>query len=71
MNKIGDPAKIDAKTIAEQAKAFKGPLALGAPTIQCGKYPAKPAICNDQTKFYKYEGRGKFTPASGWVRPPQ
>jgi branched-chain amino acid transport system substrate-binding protein len=70
MNKIGDPAKITAPAIAEQAKAFKGPLALGAPSIQCGKYPDKPAICNDQTKFYKYQGKGKFTPASGWVRPP-
>jgi branched-chain amino acid transport system substrate-binding protein len=58
------------ETIAEQAKAFKGPLAFGAPTIQCGKYPEAPAICNDQEKFYNYEGKGKFTPASGWLPSP-
>jgi branched-chain amino acid transport system substrate-binding protein len=70
MNKIGAD-NLSPATIAKQAKAFKGPLAMGAPTLDCGKNPAKPAICNDQTKFYKYEGKGKFTPASGWVRPPQ
>jgi branched-chain amino acid transport system substrate-binding protein len=70
MNKIGAD-KLSAASIAKEAKAFKGPMALGAPTIACGKYPDKPAICNDQTKFYKYEGKGKFTPASGWVRPPE
>ena len=54
-----------------RSKAFKGPMALGAPTIECGKYPDQPAICNDQTKFYKYEGKGKFVPAGGWMRPPE
>jgi branched-chain amino acid transport system substrate-binding protein len=70
MNKIGAD-NLSPATIAKQAKAFKGPLAMGAPTLHCGKDPSKPAICNDQTKFYKYEGKGKFVPASGWVRPPQ
>src|SRR3712207_4448203 len=52
MNKIG-PDNISEETIAEQAKAFKGPQAFGAPTLECGKYPEAPAICNDQTKFFK------------------
>jgi branched-chain amino acid transport system substrate-binding protein len=69
MNKIG-PDNISEQTIQEQAKAFKGPQAWGAPTLQCGKNPARPAICNDQTKFYKYEGKGKLTVASGWLGPP-
>jgi branched-chain amino acid transport system substrate-binding protein len=69
MNKVGAD-KLSEQTIAEQAKAFKGPLAFGAPTIQCGKYPEAPAICNDQEKFYNYEGKGKFTPASGWLQSP-
>ena len=43
----------------------------GPPTIQCGKYPDRPAICSDQAKFYNYEGKGKFTPASGWLAPPE
>jgi branched-chain amino acid transport system substrate-binding protein len=69
MNKIG-PDKISEQTIAEQAKAFKGPQAWGAPTIQCGKYPDAPGICNDQTKFYTYKGKGQFEPAGGWQKSP-
>jgi branched-chain amino acid transport system substrate-binding protein len=70
MNKIG-PEEVSEETIAEQAKAFKGPQAWGAPTVECGKYPEAPAICNDQTKFFNYEGKGKFTPAGGWQRSPE
>jgi branched-chain amino acid transport system substrate-binding protein len=70
MNKIG-PDNISEETIAEQAKAFKGPQAWGAPEIECGKYPEMPSVCNDQTKFFKYEGKGKFVPAGGWQRPPE
>jgi branched-chain amino acid transport system substrate-binding protein len=69
MNKIGAD-EVTPATIAAQAKAFKGPMAYGAPTVQCGKYSDAPAICNDQTKFFKYVGKGKFTPASGWLQPP-
>ena len=69
MNKIG-PDNISEETIAEQAKAFKGPQAWGAPTIECGKYPEAPGICNDQTKFYTYKGKGTFEPAGGWQVSP-
>jgi branched-chain amino acid transport system substrate-binding protein len=70
MNAIGS-AKLSPESIAAQAKGFKGPLAMGPPTLQCGKYPDAPAICNDQEKIFKYEGKGVFTPASGWLGPPQ
>ena len=69
MNAIG-PDKLSPESIAEQAKAFKGPLALGPPTVQCGEYPDAPAICNDQMKVFKYEGKGVFKPASDWIGPP-
>ena len=69
MNAIG-PDKLSPESIAAQAKAFKGPLALGPPTVQCGKYPDAPAICNDQMKVFKYEGKGVFKPASDWIGPP-
>jgi branched-chain amino acid transport system substrate-binding protein len=62
---------ISAESIAEQAKSFKGPLAFGAPNVQCAKYPDAPAVCNDQTKFFKYGGKGQFEPASGFLRPPE
>jgi branched-chain amino acid transport system substrate-binding protein len=70
MNAVGAD-KLSSEAIAEQARAFKGPLAFGAPALQCEKYPDAPAVCNDQTKFFKYEGKGKFERASGFVRPPE
>ena len=35
-------------------------MAFGAPTLECGKYADAPAICNDQIKFFNYEGKGKL-----------
>jgi branched-chain amino acid transport system substrate-binding protein len=70
MNEAGAD-NVSPEAIAEKAKAFKGPLAFGAPQVQCAKYPDAPAVCNDQTKFFKYEGKGKFERASGFVRPPE
>jgi branched-chain amino acid transport system substrate-binding protein len=70
MNGVGAD-KLSSEAIAEQARAFKGPLAFGAPALQCEKYSDAPAVCNDQTKFFKYEGKGKFERASGFVRPPE
>ena len=51
-------------------RGFKGPQALGAPSFQCGKYPAEPAACNDQTQFFQYQGKGVFKRLTGWLRPP-
>ena len=70
MNAVGAD-KLSSEAIAEQARAFKGPLAFGAPALDCEKYSDAPAVCNDQTKFFKYEGKGKFERASGFVRPPE
>jgi hypothetical protein len=43
LNEIGAD-KVSTTTIAQQAKAFKGPLAMGAPQLDWGKDPSKPAI---------------------------
>ena len=51
-------------------RAFKGPQALGAPSLNCGKYPAEPAACNDQTQFFQYQGAGKFKRLTSFLRPP-
>jgi branched-chain amino acid transport system substrate-binding protein len=56
--------------IAAQAKAWPGPLLIGQPNIQCGKYPTIPASCADQTIFFKYQGNGVFTDIKGWLSPP-
>jgi branched-chain amino acid transport system substrate-binding protein len=69
MNQAGAD-DITPATMAEQLVAFDGPLILGPPSLDCGAYDDAPAVCNDQTRFYTYDGEGAFTAASGWVSPP-
>ncbi len=70
LNTIGY-GKIKPAAIVKQAKAFRGPVPLGAPTVRCGKYAALPADCNDQTQFFEYSGAGHFKRVSSWVQPPR
>ncbi len=69
LNAIG-PTKITPAAIVKQARAFQGPVPLGAPSVKCGKDKAAPAVCNDRTQFFRYEGGFKFKRLTGWVRPP-
>ena len=60
------------EAITEQALAFKGPLTLGSPVLQCGKYPEAPGVCNDHTQFYTWNGTGNpMTKTGDWVGPPE
>lgn len=71
LNAIG-PDKITSDTIVAEMKAFKGPLILGSPVLQCGKYPKAPGVCNDFTQFYKYNGKDAgWKLAGGFVGPPE
>jgi hypothetical protein len=70
MNEIGY-SKLTPDAILAKAKAFKGPLALGAPALDCGKYTAAPAVCNDRAQFFEYQGKKKFVKAASWLEPPQ
>jgi branched-chain amino acid transport system substrate-binding protein len=70
LNALG-PTKLSSKGILAQMKAFKGPMVLGSPHIQCGKYKDAPAICNDYTQFYKYDGKFVFKKVGDWVPPPK
>jgi branched-chain amino acid transport system substrate-binding protein len=70
LNALG-PTKITTAGLVKQMKAFRGPMVLGSPAIQCGKYKKAPAICNDYTQFYSYEGKGVFKKAGDWVPPPK
>ena len=69
MNQIG-ANKVTSANFAAKIRAFKGPQALGAPSLHCAKYPSEPAACNDQTQFFQYQGAGKFKRVTGWLRPP-
>jgi branched-chain amino acid transport system substrate-binding protein len=70
MNEVGY-SKLTSSAILAKAKAFKGPLALGAPALDCGKYAAAPAVCNDRAQFFEYQGKKKFVKAASWLEPPQ
>ena len=61
---------ITPKTVQARAKVFRGPLALGSPKLQCGKYKDAPGICNDMFQAFTYKGKFQFTRASGWIGPP-
>jgi branched-chain amino acid transport system substrate-binding protein len=69
MNKLG-VANITPAKMMTAIRGFKGPQALGAPSLHCGKYKTEPAACNDQTQFFQYEGAGVFKRLTGWLRPP-
>lgn len=54
-----------------EMSSFGGPMILGSPVLDCGKYPAAPAVCNDHTQFYRYDGDGVFTHAGDYYGPPE
>ncbi|PWU24634.1 MAG: hypothetical protein C5B48_05345, partial [Candidatus Rokuibacteriota bacterium] len=45
LNEVG-AGKITPAAVMKRVKAFRGPLALGAPKLQCGKYKDTPGVCN-------------------------
>ncbi len=69
MNEIGY-GKITPKAMLARAKAFTGPVALGAPELACGKNPAAPAVCNDRAQFFVYKGQHQFVKVASWLQPP-
>ncbi len=69
LNKVG-VAKITPARLTNAFRGFKGPQALGAPSLSCGKYKTQPAACNDQTQFFQYKGKGVFKRLTSWLRPP-
>jgi branched-chain amino acid transport system substrate-binding protein len=69
LNQIGY-ANITQSSVLAAAKAFKGPQALGAPSLDCGQFSDAPAVCNDQAQFFEYNGKNSFTKVAGWTKPP-
>ena len=61
-------AKITPAAVLKAAKAFKGPQALGAPSLDCGKFKSAPAVCNHRAQFFTYQGKNVFTKSAGWLR---
>jgi branched-chain amino acid transport system substrate-binding protein len=70
LNEVG-VSNLGTQAILSKAKAFTGPVALGAPELQCGKYSDAPAVCNDRTQFFTYGGKNVFNKSASWLQPPQ
>jgi branched-chain amino acid transport system substrate-binding protein len=71
LNEVGVDNLSNSQAVIDKAKAFKGPVALGAPEVQCGKYTDAPAVCNDRVQFFTYNGKNDFKKAASWLQPPQ
>ncbi|HEY1712597.1 MAG TPA: ABC transporter substrate-binding protein [Solirubrobacteraceae bacterium] len=69
LNQLGY-GKATPTNILAKAKAFTGPVALGAPSLSCGKYPSAPAVCNDRAQFFDYHGKHVFKKVASWLQPP-
>jgi branched-chain amino acid transport system substrate-binding protein len=69
LNQVGY-GKITQASVLAAAQAFKGPQALGAPSLDCGQFSSAPAVCNDQAQFFEYNGKNSFTKVAGWTKPP-
>jgi branched-chain amino acid transport system substrate-binding protein len=67
----GGVSKITPAGVLKQAKAFKGPQALGAPSLACGSLKSAPAVCNQRAQFFTYQGKGVFTKTASWLQPPK
>lgn len=70
LNEVGYD-HITPQAVLAKAKAFTGPVALGAPELKCGKYPSAPAVCNDRAQFFQYQGKGTFTKVAAWLKTPR
>jgi branched-chain amino acid transport system substrate-binding protein len=68
INEAGADASSSA--VLDKLKAFKGPVALGAPELACGKYANAPAVCNDRAQFFTYQGGNNFVRAAPWLQSP-
>jgi branched-chain amino acid transport system substrate-binding protein len=69
LNQVGY-GNLSPTAILSAGKAFTGPQALGAPSLDCGEFSAAPGICNDQAQFFEYQGHNKWVKAAGWLKPP-
>ncbi len=69
LNELGY-GHITPDAVLAKAKAFTGPVALGAPQLACGKYPSAPAVCNDRAQFFQYHGKHAFVKVASWLQPP-
>jgi len=63
--------RVTPATVLAKARAFKGPVAWGAPRLNCGGFPGDPAVCNDLVRFFENTSPGVMKAIGTWVGPPK
>ena len=64
--------KLTPATVTAAAKAFRGPVAMGAPTVHCGGFPATgPAVCTDVSRYYQNTAPTVLKLIGNWIGPPK
>ncbi|MQY02087.1 ABC transporter substrate-binding protein [Actinomadura macrotermitis] len=57
--------------VSAAARAYTGPLLMGPPSLRFGVNPQFPTLGAQAARYYRYEGGGKWTDASGgWINLP-
>jgi branched-chain amino acid transport system substrate-binding protein len=58
-----------AALLEAKVSTFRGPIPMGPPTIECGKYRLLPADCADGSFFFHYDGGTKYSGYDGTGGP--
>ena len=70
MNAIGPGQAVARVDRRDRPRRSRDRWRWGRRRCSAASTPTAPAICNDQMKVFKYEGKGVFKPASDWIGPP-
>jgi branched-chain amino acid transport system substrate-binding protein len=73
-NEIGYTALAGSDSAAlleAKAAAFRGPVVMGPPTVECGKYRLLPADCADGSFFFRFDGGTQYSAYTGTGGPGQ
>ncbi|MGH8988521.1 MAG: ABC transporter substrate-binding protein [Acidimicrobiales bacterium] len=63
--------KITPAAVAAKARAFKGPVILGPPILDCGGFSGFPATCADLDSFFQNTSPNFMKPVVYWIGPPK
>ena len=63
--------KLTPLAVFAAGRAFKGPVALGAPHLDCGGFKGAPATCNDLDRFYQNVAPTVMKPLGSWISSPK
>ena len=66
MNAVGAD-NISPQAMSGALQAFTGPVPMGPSALHCGEYADAPALCTNQSRFYRYNGNDEFELVTDWL----